>query len=74
MQRNIVAVWYRKKSPIWSQRYARIDTAVPKCSVHMMRGAQPGDVLTLHHAITGLEVGSIKMKVGARMETHFLWD
>lgn len=71
---NIVATWTRKREPINTRRYARLDTAIPRCTQRIMELGEPGDVIALSHAVTGLDLGYIKVKVGAVLETHWIWD
>lgn len=74
MTRNIVATLLRKNKPVFTRRYARVDTAVPRLSQVMMLEAQPRDVVELSHAVTGLWIGSIIMRVHGKLESTWIWD
>lgn len=71
--RNIVSTWHRRGEVVRSVPYARLDTAIPKLTCHAMLQGEPGDVIELSHRHTGLQLGTIKVRVG-KLETSWIWD
>lgn len=78
--RNIVVTLHKgtkTKPPIgWPRHYACIDNAVRKIGERVCN-TQPGHVFVLYHAVTGLEIGTVTVKVGgfeARMEWERAYD
>ena len=77
MERNIVTTLHRKNQPIRVRNYARLDTAVPRATQLAIMNGQPGDVVTIHHAVTGLVIGSIKVSIRkgeVRLKTAYAWE
>lgn len=58
--RPILAVFYdRKKRPYRAAHYARIDTALPRLT---------------YHVVTGMQLGTITVHAGGRLETTYVWE
>lgn len=77
MERNIVTTLHRKHQPIRVRNYARLNTAAPRATQLAIMDGQPGDVVTIHHAVTGLEIGSIKVSIRkgeVRLKTAYTWE
>lgn len=74
MERMIVATLHRKREAIWSRRYSRLNTAIPRLTYHALEIGEPGDVMELYHAVTGLQIGTIRLKVGNKLEANWVWD
>lgn len=72
--RPIIATLHRKNKPIWTRHYSRIDSAIPRLTFHMLMDGEPGDVMALSHAVTGLEIGTVKLSVGNKLKTTWIWD
>ena len=50
---------------------------MPRATQLAIMDGQPGDVVTIHHAITGLEIGSIKVSIQkgeVRLKTAYTWE
>ena len=74
--RNIVAEWHWKEGGgwrVWKSRYARLDTAIPKIVQFALHRIFPGGVISVYHAVTGLEIGTVKVGVG-KVTCSWLWD
>jgi hypothetical protein len=77
MERNIVTTLHRRQQPIRVRSYVRLDTAIPRATQLAIMDGQPGDVVTIHHAVTGLEIGSIKVSIRkgeVRLKTAYAWE
>lgn len=72
--RNIVATIHRVGVPTTVRRYVRLNTAIPTMTASLLQVGQPRDVVEFSHATTGLQIGTIKVKAGGRMETTWVWD
>lgn len=73
-ERNIVAQLHSKMGLLWTRRFARLDTAIPRATQLLMLEGQPGNVVEFSHAVTGLQLGTIKLRVGGKMVTDYIWD
>jgi len=73
-QRNLVATLLRGNKPVWSRRYARLDTAIPRCTQLALLEGHPRDVIELSHAETGMQIGTVKLGVGNRIVSTWAWD
>ena len=77
MPRDIVTTLHRGNKPMRSRHYARIDTAIPRATQLALLEGEPGDVVTIHHAVTGLEIGSMKItlkKGQVTLKTQYAWS
>lgn len=74
MSRPIIAIWFRGDKAIATRHYARIDTAIPTMTLHVMHQAQPKDVVEFSHADTGLQLGTMKIKTGGKIHTDWIWE
>lgn len=73
--RPLLAVFYDKeKRPYRAAHYARIDTALPRLTYHVLHLASPGDVVELSHVVTGMQLGTITVHAGGRLETTYVWE
>ena len=63
MDRNIIATLIRKGEPVYSRRYARLDTAISRATQIAILEGKPEDVVVLSHAVTGLELGTMKVSL-----------
>lgn len=74
-ERNIMVRHFTVGRPQNSQvrRYAYIDTAVPRTIQLAMRDGKVGDVYEIAHNVTGLQIGTIKIKAAGGIETKFIW-
>lgn len=75
-EREIIAVMCRGKTKrvIWSSRYLKIDNAIPRLTFHLMRTGQPGDGVELSHAVTGLQIGTMKLSANNVLKSEWIWD
>lgn len=71
--RNIVATWHRKGAVVTTRRYARIDNAVSRLAHPAMQQGMPGDVIEISHAVTGMQIGTIRIRVG-HLDVRWVWD
>lgn len=74
MSRPIVATWLRNHEPILTRSYSKIDNALPRMTYHMMFHAKPGDVIELSHRDTGMQLGTMKAKLGNKIESWWVWE
>lgn len=73
-ERNVVATWERKGEVVRTISYSRIDNALSRLTYHILWDGQPGDVIELAHRYTGMQFGTMKVRVGNRIETQWVWD
>lgn len=74
MTRPIRATFHRKGDTFRERAYTKIDNAIPRCVQVLMRDGRPGDVVEFHHAVTGMQIGTVKVKVGGKISTWFVWE
>lgn len=72
-ERNIVAALHRGEHIVWIRRYARIDTAVPRCTQLALLEGHPRDVVELSHAHTGMQLGTITLHVNNKLTASWAW-
>ena len=72
--RLIVARLHRGSAIVQTRRYAYIDTAVPTAIRDMMRIGRAGDLMVLHHDLTGMELGHVKMTAAGFLRTDWVWE
>jgi len=73
-ERNLVVEIYRGRRFLQRRRYSYLDTAIPAANRDLIRNGQAGDVAVVHHALTGLEIGTIRMLVSGELRSTWLWD
>lgn len=71
--RNIIGTWLREGQPIRTLSYSKIDNAIPRLTFHVMWKGEPGDVIELSHRNTGMQLGTMKVRVGA-VESNWAWE
>lgn len=75
--RPIIAILIRRGQAVLTRHYARLDTALPRVTSLANAQACPRDVIALSHAVTGLEIGTIKRRPAkgkAHLETSYVWE
>jgi len=74
LSRNLYAVHLRHGAPMpRPRRYARIDRAVPGVLRWSMLHGKVGDVFELSHAVTGMQIGTIKVRARGRVDVQYVW-
>ena len=73
-ERNIIATFHRRHQELRKRHYARIDTSIPRITQLLILEGEPGDVVELAHAVTGMQLGTLKMKVGGHLVTDWIWE
>ena len=72
--RLVQAILTRKGAYIWKRNYTRVQTAIRRATELAFIEGQPGDVIELSHAATGMQIGTIKLHVGDRITTQWtIW-
>ena len=61
--RPISASLHRKGQVLWTRRYARLDTALPKGVFYALLSGQPKDVLEIYHVELGFQIATVKIHV-----------
>jgi hypothetical protein len=74
MQRDIVATFIRRGVPQGTRRYIKIDNAIPRATQLLMQHGRPRDVVEFSHAVTGLQLGTIRVHAGGKLTTDYIWD
>lgn len=75
---NIVGTIHRKSQHIEDQkkrltrRYAKIDNAVIGLTRFMMMYGYVGDVCEVHHAVSGHQLGTIKLTLQGQIKTNWV--
>lgn len=72
-ERNIIGTWHRNKQVLTTRRYVRLDTAIRRLSQLAVLEGEPKDVIELSHAITGMQLGTMRVGVG-QLTTNWIWD
>lgn len=57
---------------VWTRHYARIETAVQRCTAYLILDGEVGDVIEFTLKVNGYQVGTIRMKATGKMEV--LWN
>jgi metal-responsive CopG/Arc/MetJ family transcriptional regulator len=73
-ERNIIMTLHRDNKIVWVRRYARIDTAIRRCTQLAVLEGQPKDVMEMAHNISGRQLGTIKLHTGNKLTAQWLWD
>lgn len=77
MQRfNVDGILHRRDGNklvvFWVRSYARIETAVRRCTEYLILEGQVGDVIEFVLKINGMQVGTIKMSASGKMSV--VWN
>jgi hypothetical protein len=72
--RPIVATLLRKNAVVWSRRYLKLDNAIPRAVQLAMQEGQPRDVIEFSHVDTGMQIGTVKLSVGNKLVSNWVWD
>ena len=74
--RPIIATFHTngKNPDLPSRHYSKLDNAIPRATQLMMTKGRPGDVVEFSHAVTGKQLGTVKVKAGGKIDTWFIWD
>lgn len=62
----------KKRTPIWTRHYARIETAVECATRYLMQHGHPGDLIECTRKRDGLQVAVVHLKVSGQIE--ILWN
>lgn len=54
--------------PVWVRYYARIETAVRRCTEYLILEGEVGDVIEFVLKINGYQVGTIRLKSTGKMD------
>lgn len=73
---NIDAILHRRHGRsstrvVWVRRYARIETAVRRCTEFMVLDGEVGDTIEFVLRINGWQVGTIRMKANGTMQVDW---
>ena len=73
---NIDAVLHRRHGRahtkvVWTRRYARIETAVRRCTEFLVLDGEVGDVIEFVLRINGWQVGTIRVKANGCMQVDW---
>lgn len=58
----------------FTRKYSSTDNAVAGMTRWMYQHGRVCDVCVIHHAITGLEIGHLKMTARGEIKTKFIYD
>lgn len=58
----------------FTRKYSSSDNAVIGMTRWMYQYGHVGDVCVIHHSITGLEIGTLKMTARGELKTKFIYD
>lgn len=77
-ERNIVGVIhtsgkFNPRSGL-TRRYIKLENAIPALTRWMLLDGKVHDVCEIYHAITSLQIGTIKMTSRGKLITNFIWD
>lgn len=79
-ERNIIAVIHRHsqhfedKGEIQVRRYLKLDNAVSLATRWAMTKGRAGDMIIIHHELTGLEIGSIKVYRKGHLSVKWIFE
>lgn len=57
---------------VWTRNYARIETAVRRCTEFLILEGEVGDIIEFTLKVNGYQVGTIRLKATGKMEV--LWN
>lgn len=58
----------------FKRKYSSVDNAIIGMTRWMYQYGHVGDVCVIHHAITSLEIGTLKMTARGELKTKFIYD
>lgn len=58
----------------FTRKYSSTDNAIIGMTRWMYQYGCVGDICAIHHAITGLEIGTLKMTARGEVKTKFIYD
>lgn len=61
-----------KREHVWIRHYARIETAVQRCTAFLMLDGEVGDVIEFTLKVNGYQVGTVRLKATGKMEV--VWN
>lgn len=76
-ERNILAMMTdRNHRQLWAspRRYSEPKNAARKAAELLVSVGKPGDRIAISHAITGLEIGWMRIGVGGNISGKWIWD
>lgn len=79
-ERNIVAVIHRHsqevsdRGEVQVRRYLKLDNAISLTTKWAMTKGRAGDVIIIHHELTGLEIGTIKVYRKGHMSVKWIFE
>lgn len=68
----VATVYDRKKHVLKTYHFKHLDNAVPRMTRYALRLA-PGSVVEIAHAVTGKQIGTIKVHTSGRFTTQGDW-
>ncbi len=74
---NIEAILHRRKKNnetyvVWTRLYARIETAVRRCTEIMVLEGEVGDVIEFTLRLNGWQIGTIRMRANGKMQVDWI--
>lgn len=60
------------KFAVWTRRYARIETAVRRCTEFMVLEGEVGDVIEFYLRLNGYQVATIRMTATGKLDV--MWN
>lgn len=60
------------KLQVWTRRYARIETAIRRCSEFMVLEGEVGDVIEFYLRLNGYQVGTVRLTATGRLD--IVWN
>lgn len=80
MERRFVGEIHRKSQQYSDRKrnllrhYSCLDNAVEKLTGFMLKHGKVGDVCEVHHKVTGMQLGTIKMTLQGRLLINWVWE
>jgi hypothetical protein len=75
-ERNIVVVLHTKNPDKRRvrRRFLRIDNAIPRMTQLAMQEGRVGDVVEMFHAVSGKQLGTVKLSANGHLKTWWVWE
>jgi hypothetical protein len=67
-------VHHNRREQIWTRHYARIETAIQRCTLFLMMDGHVGDLIEFTVKINGYQVGTIRLKATGKIEVNWNRD
>ena len=67
LKRNVLAILSRNGKYVNQRNYVRVQNAIRRSTERAFIDGEPGDVIELSHARTGIQIGTIKLSVGNKL-------